>query len=95
MNLIRESDFCNRLAEAAPGDVISYHVGDLAFDRHKDCSLLSERERNELGAVADLAFQMAKDGHAHLLQRRVAPCVFDYTLIVRQSFCAPRKAQRA
>lgn len=88
--LIRESDFCGRLAEAKPGDVISYHVGDLAFDREKTVSLLTEHEMQEIRAVADLAYQMARDGFAHLLQRRVATGVFEYLLVVRPAFCRHR-----
>lgn len=56
-------------ASAKPGDVCTYHEGDLASDRAGDPAL-------DLAATAWLA--LADAGQVRLLQRRVGPGVWVY-----------------
>lgn len=87
-----ENGLCNRLADAAPGDTIVYHVGLLARDRDKIVTTLFPDRRDELEIVARRAWQMAEAGLVHLLQRRVADECFAYLVIVRPR---PRNARSA
>ena len=78
-----ENEFCDRLADAMPGDVIPYHVGLLAADRSPPSKALTEIQRIELNALADRAMQMAETGVVYLVQRRIGRERFVYLAIVR------------
>ncbi len=81
--VMSENDLCDRLADALPGDIITYHVGLLARDRAPQSQMLSLERCRKLGAVADRALQLAEAGWAHLVQRRIGEECFAYLLIVR------------
>ena len=78
-----ENEFGDRLADAAPGDVITYYVGMLAADRAANSLTLTETRRIELNALADRVLRLAEAGRVHLLQRRVGPDRFAYLATVR------------
>lgn len=78
-----ENAFCDRYADAAPGEVIVYHVGLLGCDRDKLTSNLLPAARSDLDRVADRAWAMAAQGLVHLLQRRMSPGCFAYLAVVR------------
>lgn len=77
-----ENDLCDRFADAAPGEAIIYHVGQLARDRDKVASELPPGRRDDLEAVARRVMAMAEAGLGHLVQRRVAPMRCAYLLVV-------------
>ncbi|SDD06332.1 hypothetical protein [Belnapia rosea] len=81
--VMSEHNLCDRLADALPGDVITYHIGLLARDRAPQSQMLSIERCRELGAVADRALRLAESGWAHLVQRRIGEECFAYLLIVR------------
>jgi hypothetical protein len=66
------------LANATPGDRITYFRGFLAMDRGA-CSRLGKETGEELDRVAAALMTMAEAGRLHLVQRRNGPN--DYTYI--------------
>lgn len=80
---LTENEFCDRVTDAVPGEVIAYHVGMLAADRSLSVSTLPEGRRIELNAVANRALKLANAGGMHLLQHRIGPERFAYLAIVR------------
>lgn len=81
--VMTENDLCDRLADALPGDVITYHIGLLARDRAPQSQMLTPERCRELGAVADRVLRLAEIGWAHLVQRRIGEECFAYLLVVR------------
>lgn len=81
--VLTDNGLCDRFADTAPGDIITYHIGMLARDRDRAASQLSPDKRLELIALADRARRFADAGIAHLVQRRLAEERFAYLLIVR------------
>ena len=80
---LTENEFCDRVTDAVPGEVIAYHVGMLAADRSLSVSTLPEGRRIELNAVANRALKLANAGGMHLVQHRIGPERFAYLAIVR------------
>lgn len=80
---LTENEFCDRVTDAVPGEVIVYHVGMLAADRCLKVSTLPECRRIELNAVANRALKLANDGEVHLVQHRIGPERFAYLAIIR------------
>ena len=80
---LTENEFSDRIADAVPGQVITYYVGLLAHDRWAMSMKLPEPRRVELNAIANHALQLAEVGRVHLLQRRVGPGRFAYLAVVR------------
>ncbi len=89
------NEFCDRLAEAAPGEVIPYYVGLLGFDRYPGSRVLSAAARLELNVLANRALQLAEAGRVDLVQRRIEPERFDYLAIVRHWPRQQRNSLRA
>ena len=69
--------------QAVPGEQVAYWRGFLARDTWGTRHGTSEKERNRLRAVARRAWLMSASGQVHLVQRRVAPGVFEYIAIAR------------
>jgi hypothetical protein len=89
---LSETEFCDQIADAVPGEAVTYHVGMLARDRTWPLSKLPEDQRIVLGAIANRALKLFEAGRVHLVQRRVGPERFAYLAIVRRQ---PRRALRA
>ena len=81
--VLDENALCDRFADAAAGDAITYHIGMLARDRDKVATKLLPERRDELELVARRALAMAEAGLCHLLQRRMDTECFAYILVVR------------
>ena len=81
--VLDENALCDRFADAAAGDAITYHIGMLARDRDKIATKLLPERRDELELVARRALAMAEAGLCHLLQRRMDTECFAYILVVR------------
>jgi len=79
---LSEEDFCRWIGEADPGDRIEYHRGLLAADRIRASSLLTNTDRRELGAIADRARALAKQGRLLLVQMRHGPADFSYLALM-------------
>lgn len=58
------------LEAARPGQRIEYHRGFLVLDRLRGWSPFGERQRRELGAVADRLLDLEANGRVHLVQLR-------------------------
>ena len=72
-----EMEFLGWLGQAAPGEVLVYHRGFLAVDRHW-------AEGGALDRLADRAAWAAEHGLADLLQRRHGPEDLSYLAIARR-----------
>ena len=82
-DILSLNEFCDRLASAASGDVITYYVGMLAHDCWPMSLVHPEPRRVELCSIASRALQLSDAGRVHLLQRRVGLERFAYLAVVR------------
>ena len=89
---VSEIEFCAWLAQAGPGDALTYHRGFLVVDTDPVISNLPCHERMALRAVADAAFRAAVQGLVHLVQLRMATDRFAYVAIARPKPTPPRAA---
>jgi len=89
---ITEIGFCAWLAQAEPGEALTYHRGFLVVDTDPVVSQLPRDERMALRAVADAAFRAAAQGLVHLVQLRMATDRFAYVAIARPKPTPPRPA---
>ena len=82
---LRMSDvgFLAWVQQAEPGDRLQYHRGFLALDTFAVISGLSDKERADLGKLADRAFCTAEQGLVHLVQERIGTDNFAYIAIAR------------
>ena len=78
-----EISFCAWLAQAEPGDRLEYHRGFLVLDTFAQFSGLADKERAELGKLANRAFCAAEQGLVHLVQERIGADQFAYIAICR------------
>jgi len=69
--------------QAEPGDRLQYHRGFLALDTFAQITGLSDKERAELGKLANRAFCAAEQGLVHLVQERIGIDQFSYIAIAR------------
>lgn len=93
--VLTENGFCDRYADASPGDAIVYHIGLLARDRDRLASSLAPDARAELDRIADRVWAMAAQGLVHLLQRRVAPERLAYLAVIRPRPRGPTRQRAA
>ena len=89
---VSEIEFCAWLAQAEPGEALTYHRGFLVVDTDPVISNLPCDERMALRAVADAAFRAAAQGLVHLVQLRMATDRFAYVAIARPKPTPPRPA---
>ncbi len=82
---LRMSDvgFLAWVQQAEPGDRLQYHRGFLALDTFAQITGLSDKERAELGKLANSAFCAAEQGLVHLVQERIGIGQFAYVAIAR------------
>ncbi len=78
-----EVNFCSWLAQAEPGDSLEYHRGFLCLDRGGFESARDNKNDHAIDQLADRAFDLAKRGFLHLIQRRLGPDTFSYIAIAR------------
>lgn len=93
LDVLSEDAFCDRVALAVPGSVITYHLGLLARDRDHLASSLAPEQRQALNAIAGRAWKLAAAGWAHLVQRRVGEACFAYQLVVSRRPLSARSAR--
>ena len=89
---VSEIEFCAWLAQAEPGEALTYHRGFLVVDTDPVISNLPCDQRMALRAVADAAFRAAVQGLVHLVQLRMATDCFAYIAIARPKPTPPRAA---
>ena len=89
---ITDIAFCAWLAQAEPGERLTYHVGHLAIDRLAVLAPVGDAGGKRLGALADCALRAAEAGLCHLVQHRLGPDRFVYVAIARKG---PKAAARA
>ena len=89
---VSEIEFCAWLAQAEPGETLTYHRGFLVVDTDPVISNLPCDARMALRAVADAAFRAAAQDLVHLVQLRLATDRFAYVAIARPKPTPPRAA---
>jgi hypothetical protein len=89
---ITPDEFCSWLAKAMPGDATVYYRGHIGRDRCRSTTILSERDRQALIALARQALLAAEDGRVQLLQRRHGDG--DYSYIAVKARVSDRRAAR-
>jgi len=77
----RATDLAAWFERARPGDRVAYHEGQLGIDRLKGASLLVEKDRRRLVAIAALVLRLAERGGLHLLQERIRRGAFRYLAV--------------
>jgi len=80
---LSEIELCAWVAQAAPGEVLEYHRGLLAFDRTAFGKFKDTPARAALDQLASRAYALAEQGLIHLVQRRHGPDDFSYLAIAR------------
>jgi len=81
--LMSDVGFLAWVQQAEPGDQLQYHRGFLALDTFAQITGLSDKERAELGKLANRAFCAAEQGLVHLVQERIGIDQFSYIAIAR------------
>lgn len=79
--MMNDVDLCVWVADAQPGDTISYYTGHLSRDRlpHKDgYADIIRRKINELG---NAAWMLGDENWVHLVQRRVSYGCWEYIAV--------------
>ena len=76
------SRFCFWLQTALAGSVFEYHRGFLALDAHPNLSSLAA-DRDDICLTRHHAYEAARRGLVHLVQRRLAPDTFSYLAVRR------------
>lgn len=69
-------EFRRWFENARAGDIVVYHIGDLAFDRLGHFP--QARMIDEMGATA---YDFYNTDECHLVQRRVGPGIFEYRAV--------------
>lgn len=87
---VSEIAFCAWLAQAEPGEALTYHRGFLVVDTDPVISKFPSDGRLALRAVASAAFRAAAQHLVHLVQLRLAPDRFAYVAIARPKPTPPR-----
>lgn len=82
-----DSDLCEWLGQASPGEIFEYYRGHLSIDINSISSNLEARDRSALSRIARRAQWAAELGLVHLLQRRNGPDNYTYLVVAR-----PRRA---
>jgi hypothetical protein len=72
--------FDDRVARARPGDRITYHAGDMAFDRE---ARADKPETHAVHAIGCAAWEAMEAGLVTLGQRRILPFTFEYIAVKR------------
>jgi hypothetical protein len=85
---ISKPAFSAWLAQAAQGQEVEYHRGNLVWDRGP-ASALPDSRRRALCAIADAALEASVRGLVHLVQRRRGPFDFSYVAIKASPSSAP------
>ncbi len=80
---LTEIELCAWLAQAAPGELLQYHVGYLGLDRSACGRSMSVESRAALSRTSNRAWRLAEQGLVHLVQRRLGPDSFLYLAIAR------------
>lgn len=80
-DVMNDVDLCVWVADAKPGDSITYYTGHLSRDRlpHKDG--YSEPVRRKIGELANAAWMLGDENWMHLVQRRVSYGCWDYIAV--------------
>jgi hypothetical protein len=83
-------DFCGWIAMAMPGDSTVYYRGHLGRDRCRSTTIMSERDRQRLIALARQALLAAENGRVHLIQRRHGGGDYSYIAVKASGPAAAR-----
>lgn len=79
--MMNDVDLCVWVADARPGDSITYYTGHLSRDRlpHKDG--YSEPVRRKISELGNAAWMLGDENWVHLVQRRVSYGCWDYIAV--------------
>ena len=80
-DVMNDVDLCVWVADARPGDSITYYTGHLSRDRLSHNEGYSEALRRKIGDLGNAAWMLGAENWVHLLQRRVAPGCWDYIAV--------------
>jgi hypothetical protein len=90
-----ETELCEWLGAASPGDRVCYHRGFLAVECASRAGRLSRANPAELRRVAQRARYAANNGLVYLIQRRNGPADFEYLLVARHRGSSNKQASHA
>ncbi len=81
IRMMNDVDLCVWVADAQPGDSVTYYTGHLSRDRlpHKDG--YSEHVRRKIGELGNAAWMLGDENWVHLVQRRVSYGCWDYIAV--------------
>ena len=79
--MMNDVDLCVWVADARPGDSITYYTGHLSRDRLPHSEGYSEFVRRKIGDIANAAWMLGDENWVHLVQRRVSYGCWDYIAV--------------
>jgi len=83
-DVMNDVDLCVWVADAQPGDSITYYTGHLSRDRLPHSEGYAETVRRKIGELGNAAWMLGEENWLHLVQRRVSYGCWDY-LAVRKA----------
>lgn len=82
-SMMNDVDLCVWVADARPGDSITYYTGHLSRDRLPHKEGYSEPMRRKIGELGNAAWMLGAENWVHLIQRRVAMGCWEYIAVRR------------
>ena len=82
-DVMNDVDLCVWVADAQPGDSITYYTGHLSRDRLSHNEGYSEAIRRKIGELGNAAWMLGNENWVHLIQRRVAMGCWEYIAVRR------------
>ena len=79
--MMNDVDLCVWVADAQPGDIITYYTGHLSRDRLPHRDGYSDAIRRKIGDLGNAAWMLGDENWVHLVQRRVSYGCWDYIAV--------------
>jgi hypothetical protein len=79
--MMNDVDLCVWVADAQPGDSITYYTGHLSRDRLPHRDGYSESVRRKINELGNAAWMLGEENWLHLVQRRVSCGCWDYIAV--------------
>ena len=80
-DIMNDVDLCVRVADAKPGDMLTYYRGYLSRDRQMHSEGYEEPVRHKIGELGNAAWSLGDENWVHLIQRRVSYGCWDYIAV--------------
>ena len=80
-DVMNDVDLCVWVADAQPGDSITYYTGHLSRDRLPHRDGYADAVRRKISELGNAAWMLGEENWLHLVQRRVSYGCWDYIAV--------------